>query len=109
MTGEPLHAPDIALAAAQGSPGARATMDRYCDRLARSLAGVINILDPEVIVLGGGLSNIDLLYERVPAIWGQYVFSDTVATKLRRAKHGDSSGVRGAAWLWDQGESLRAV
>lgn len=109
MTGEPLDAEQIALAVAQGSPGAVATLDRYCDRLARALAGVINILDPEVIVLGGGLSNIDALYDRVPALWGRYVFSDSVETQLRRAVHGDSSGVRGAAWLWDQGERLRAV
>jgi fructokinase len=61
---------------------------------------VINILDPDVIVLGGGLSNLDRLYASVPAIWHQWVFSDRVDTKLRKAKHGDSSGVRGAAWLW---------
>lgn len=109
MTGEPLDARDIAQAAAQGSPGARATLDRYCDRLARALAGIINILDPGVIVLGGGLSNVPMLYERVPALWRGHVFSDTVATALRPAKHGDSSGVRGAAWLWDQGDSLRTV
>lgn len=109
MTGEDLDARDIALAHAQGSPGAEATLDRYCDRLARSLAGVLNILDPDVVVLGGGLSNIDALYERVPAIWGRYVFSDGVETPLRKAVHGDSSGVRGAAWLWDQGDALRAV
>ena len=68
--------------------------------ISRALASVINVLDPGVIVLGGGLSNIDRLYERVPLLWGVHVFSDRVATKLVRAKHGDSSGVRGAAWLW---------
>ena len=61
-----------------------------------------NLIDPDVIVLGGGLSNIDRLYENVPAQWLPYVFSDAVTTKLVRARHGDSSGVRGAAWLWDE-------
>ena len=95
--------------AAERSPAARAaedrhaaqTLDRYENRMARALASVINIVDPDVIVLGGGLSNIDRLYERVPKLWGAFVFSDRVATQLVRAKHGDSSGVRGAAWLWD--------
>ena len=76
------------------------TLERYCGRAARALAGVINLLDPDVIVLGGGLSNIDRLYERIPAIWGAHVFSDRVDTQLVRNRHGDSSGVRGAAWLW---------
>jgi len=70
------------------------------DRLARSLAVVINILDPHVIVLGGGVSNIASLYARVPQRWDRYVFSDRVATRLLPAVHGDASGVRGAAWLW---------
>ena len=74
---------------------------RYEDRLARALASVINLLDPDVIVLGGGLSNLDRLYTTVPVRWGSYVFSDQVSTRLVRAAHGDSSGVRGAAWLWD--------
>jgi fructokinase len=74
--------------------------ERYEERLARSLASVINLLDPEVIVLGGGLSNIERLYSSVPRLWGEYVFSDHVATRLVRNVHGDSSGVRGAAWLW---------
>jgi fructokinase len=72
----------------------------YSERLARALAGVINILDPDVIVLGGGVSNVSQLYTDVPAIWGQYVFSDRVDTRLAPPVHGDSSGVRGAAWLW---------
>lgn len=72
----------------------------WSDRLARALAGVINILDPEVIVLGGGLSNLDHIYRNVPARLPAWVFSDHVATRLVRAAHGDSSGVRGAAWLW---------
>jgi predicted NBD/HSP70 family sugar kinase len=79
-------------------------MARFERRLARALAGVINIVDPDVIVLGGGLSNIDTLYERVPALWVDQVFSDRVDTRLVRNRHGDSSGVRGAAWLWGQGE-----
>jgi len=74
---------------------------RYEARLARALAGVINVLDPDVIVLGGGVSNIDSLYANVPALWGAHIFSDRVATRLARPVHGDSSGVRGAAWLWD--------
>lgn len=77
-----------------------ADMDRYEERLARSLAGVINILDPDVIVLGGGVSNIDRLYENVPRLWKPHVFSDHIATRLAKHVHGDSSGVRGAAWLW---------
>jgi fructokinase len=77
------------------------TLQRYEDRMARSLAHVINILDPDVIVLGGGMGNIKRLYENVPGIWGDYVFSDVVNTKLVSPVHGDSSGVRGAAWLWN--------
>jgi len=69
--------------------------------MARALASIINVIDPDVIVLGGGLSNIERLYDAVPARWGPYIFSDRVATKLVRAMHGDASGVRGAAWLWD--------
>ena len=76
-------------------------LERYIERLARSLAGVINILDPDVIVLGGGLSNVERLYAEVPRLWPRYVFSDQVATRLVRNLHGDSSGVRGAAWLWN--------
>jgi fructokinase len=75
-------------------------LDNYEERLARALAGVINILDPDVIVLGGGLSNVKRLYAAVPVLWKPYVFSDQVATRLAPPVHGDSSGVRGAAWLW---------
>ncbi len=85
----------------QGDAACEAALQRYEDRMARALAHVINILDPDVIVLGGGMSNIKRLYRNVPGIWGQYVFSDRVDTKLLPARHGDSSGVRGAAWLWD--------
>jgi fructokinase len=79
-----------------------ATLQRYENRMARSLAHIINILDPDAIVLGGGMSNIKRLYKNVPEIWGDYVFSDTVNTKLLAPVHGDSSGVRGAAWLWNK-------
>ena len=77
------------------------TMARYVERLARALASVINVLDPEVIVLGGGMSNVARLYTEVPRIWTRQVFSDHVATRLAPPVHGDSSGVRGAAWLWE--------
>jgi fructokinase len=77
-----------------------AALSRYERRLARALAGVINVLDPDVIVLGGGVSNLDRLYDHVPRLWGVHVFSDQVATRLVKHAHGDSSGVRGAAWLW---------
>jgi len=77
------------------------TMHRYEERLARALAGVINVLDPDVIVLGGGMSNVERLYTEVPRLWGRHVFSDHVATRLARNVHGDASGVRGAAWLWN--------
>ncbi|MBI2828241.1 MAG: ROK family protein, partial [Acidobacteria bacterium] len=73
----------------------------YEERMARALATVINLLDPDVIVIGGGMSNIGSLYVNVPRLWGSFVFSDTVTTRLVRARHGDASGVRGAAWLWD--------
>ncbi len=86
--------------AADGGADNEAAMQRYEQRLARALAQVINILDPDVIVLGGGLSNLDRLYDQVPRLWGEHVFSDAVATRLVKNRHGDSSGVRGAAWLW---------
>ena len=73
------------------------------ERLARALAGVINILDPDVIVLGGGLANIRRLYDDVPRLWTAHIFSDHIATRLMPPRHGDSSGVRGAAWLWPPG------
>ncbi|HEX9801976.1 MAG TPA: ROK family protein [Gammaproteobacteria bacterium] len=96
----PLDAAGIIALAEGGDPIAEAAVSRYEDRMARALATVINILDPDVIVLGGGISNIGRLYRSVPAIWGDYVFSDTVTTRLLPPLHGDSSGVRGAAWLW---------
>ena len=91
----------IVASATAGDPAAEATLARYDDRLARSLATLINVLDPDVIVLGGGLSNLARLYAAVPRLWGAYVFSDQVVTTLVRPAHGDSSGVRGAAWLWE--------
>ncbi|MFP6743463.1 MAG: ROK family protein [Alphaproteobacteria bacterium] len=91
---------EIEARAIAGEADAVAAMGRYQDRLARALASMINILDPDVIVLGGGMSNLASIYDAVPALWADWVFSDRVDTRLVRAKHGDDSGVRGAAWLW---------
>jgi predicted NBD/HSP70 family sugar kinase len=99
--GQSLSARAIAESAASGDAEAETSLQQYEHRLARALASVINILDPEVIVLGGGLSNITRLYANVPRIWGDYIFSDQVRTRMVPAMHGDSSGVRGAAWLND--------
>ena len=95
-----MEAPEIAARAGQGDARCEAALARYEERLARALAAVVNMLDPDVIVLGGGLSNMDRLYANVPRLWLPYVFSDLVSTRLARHVHGDSSGVRGAAWLW---------
>src|SRR2546428_8218240 len=84
-------------------------LDRYIQRLARALTGVINLLDPDVIVLGGGMSNVQRLYTEVPRRWGRYVLSDQGAARLMRNAHGDSSGVRGAAWLWDEPQGAGEV
>ena len=100
QTGETCSAEEVAERAGKADAAARATLARHADRMARALASVINLLDPEVIVLGGGLSNLAHLYTEVPARWGDYVFSDRVDTRLVPPRHGDSSGVRGAAWLW---------
>ncbi|MCC7008979.1 MAG: ROK family protein [Acidobacteria bacterium] len=86
--------------AARGEPLARASLEAWTRRLAKSLATVINLLDPDVIVVGGGLSRIASIYTDVPKLWGTWVFSDTVATRFVPSKYGDASGVRGAAWLW---------
>lgn len=99
-TSELRSAAEIVRGAEQGDTQCEATLQRYEDRMARALAHVINILDPHVIVLGGGMGNIARLYDNVPRLWGHYVFSDRVDTQLRAPKFGDSSGVRGAAWLW---------
>ena len=103
-TGRTLRATEIAAAALAGDAEAARHMELYCDRLARALAGLINILDPHAIVLGGGLSRMAQLYGRVPELWKRCVFSepDHIATRLLPPKHGDSSGVRGAAWLWPE-------
>lgn len=98
--GEVLDPDEIAARATAGDAGCEATLRRYEQRLARALAQVINILDPDAIVLGGGLSNLARLYENVPKLWGAEVFSDQVATRLLKNHHGDASGVRGAARLW---------
>ena len=105
VTGERLAAEEIGARAHRGDAACEATLARYERRLARALANVINIVDPDAIVLGGGLSNLARLYERVPKLWGAHVFSDAVRTRLVGPLHGDSSGVRGAAWLWDPGEA----
>ncbi len=103
--GEEIPAEQIVLQADSGDPACQATLERYIDRLARGLGAMINILDPDCIVLGGGLSNCQQLYDQMPAIWGRYIFSDHVATRLLPPRHGDSSGVRGAAWLWLENET----
>jgi predicted NBD/HSP70 family sugar kinase len=90
----------IVARAEAGDAAAAASLARYENRLARALAGVINLLDPDAIVLGGGMSKTPTLYDRVPKLWGRWVFSDRVDTKLLPPRFGDSSGVRGAAWLW---------
>ncbi len=99
-TGEAVPPAGIAERAAAGDSAADAALARYEHRLARALAGSSTSLDPDVIVLGGGLSNLGRLYENVPRLWDRWVFSDRVDTALKRNRHGDSSGVRGAAWLW---------
>ncbi len=103
-TGVPLDARQIGAAAARGDAACETTLQRYESRLARSLAHVINVLDPDLIVLAGGVSQLARLYVNVPRLWASFVFSgglkDTVHTRLVQSRHGDSSGVRGAAWLW---------
>lgn len=95
--------PEIARLAQAGDPIAEAVLGRYEQHLARALATIINVLDPEVVVLGGGVSNLQRLYRSVPDLWRPHIFSDEVRTGLRSARFGDSSGVRGAAWLWPLG------
>jgi fructokinase len=101
-------AEDVAARASAGDAAADATLGRYEERMARALGSIINVLDPDVIVLGGGVSNIDRLYDNVPRLWSRYIFSDAVVTRLVRARHGDASGVRGAAWLWESDDQRRA-
>jgi fructokinase len=101
VTGHPLTGPQIVAAAAAGDAAAEASLVRLEDRIGRALAGVINLLDPDVIVLGGGLSKLDRLYAHLPALIARHLFGGgALATPVLRAKHGDASGVRGAAWLW---------
>ena len=99
-TGTFLDAAEIARRAANGDAACESTLRRYERRLARALAQIVNILDPDAIVLGGGLSNLDRWYQSVPGLWLAEVFSDQIATRLVKNRHGDASGVRGAAWLW---------
>ncbi|MDD4933719.1 MAG: ROK family protein [Methylacidiphilaceae bacterium] len=101
VSGMRLRPEEIVRRAVSGDPGCEATLLRYEARLARGLAHVINLLDPGTIVLGGGLSNVERLYRRVPALWSRWIFSDQIVTRLVPPRHGDSSGVRGAARLWD--------
>jgi len=100
--GKKLTAGEIAAAAQAGDVECLQTLEIYCERLARALSMVINIIDPDVIVLGGGLANIGMLYSRVPLLWHRYIFSDEIRTRLLPPQHGDSSGVRGAARLWEK-------
>ena len=100
VNGEILGPDVIAARAAAGDAACESTLLRYEQRLARALAQVVNILDPDAIVLGGGLSNLDRLYQNVPKLWGAQIFSDQVETRFLKNRHGDASGVRGAAWLW---------
>jgi fructokinase len=100
LTGESLTAVEIVQLARTDHAGARLIMTRYYERLAKSLAQIINVIDPDVIVLGGGMSNVEEIYQQVPHYWQAYTFTDDCTTRLVPAMHGDSSGVRGAAWLW---------
>ena len=102
FSGSALSAEEIVRGAGEGDDVCGQTVRRYEERMARALASIINVIDPDVIVLGGGMSNIRSLYERVPLLWGSFVFSDHVATRLVPNRHGDASGVRGAAWLWER-------
>ncbi|MBF0184853.1 MAG: ROK family protein [Magnetococcales bacterium] len=104
LSGKTMTPLEIVSTAEQGDPQAEASLRRYEERLARALASVINLLDPFAIVLGGGMANVERWYHTVPKLWQRHIFSDTVATSLLKAQHGDSSGVRGAAWLWPSPE-----
>lgn len=106
LTQQKISAEEIVVRADAGDEKSAATLARYEDRLARALAQIINVLDPEVIVLGGGISRVQGLYRYVPALWDQWIFSDSISTRLVPALHGDSSGVRGAAWLWPETSNL---
>ena len=99
-TGEIVTPIEISARAATGDAASSATMQRFEARFARALAVVVNILDPDIIVVGGGLSNFERIYANVPRLWGTHIFSDQATTRLLKNRHGDASGVRGAAWLW---------
>ena len=103
-TGEGVPGPEVVARAERGEAAADGALARYEGRMARALAVVLNILDPDVVVLGGGVSKVARLYENVPRLWQAWAFSDRVDTVLRPPVHGDASGVRGAAWLWGPGE-----
>ena len=108
--GQPgVRAPEIATRAQAGEPAAVAALERYVSRLARGLALICNVLDPHVIVLGGGMSNVDALYAGLPEAMRPYLFTDAVATRIVRHRHGDASGVRGAAWLWPATQATNAL
>lgn len=100
VSGRALKGREIIAACEEGEPEALAALDRYVSRLGRSLAHVVNLLDPDVIVLGGGMSRVSALYDRLPGEIGRWAFTKRFVTPIRPAMHGDSSGVRGAAWLW---------
>jgi fructokinase len=99
-SGSERTATEIAALATSGDVAAAAALQRYTDRLARAISGVVNIMDPDIIVFGGGLSHLDIIYDVMPKALSQYVFSDVCETPIVKNMHGDSSGVRGAAWLW---------
>jgi fructokinase len=99
-TGDELTAEEICARVLTGEIAAQATLARYEERLARALGSVVNLIDPDIVVLGGGMSKVGRLFASVPRLWRSYIFSDAVTTELAPARHGDSSGVRGAAWLW---------
>ena len=105
-TGRTLTPPEIQAEAAGGEPAALETLRRHADRLARGLAAVVDLLDPDVIVLGGGLSNLPQLYAQLPGLIRPYLFCDGIATRILPPVHGDSGGVRGAAWLWGSAEGV---
>jgi len=107
--GQELTSEQIATLAEDGDTAARASIERHAERLGRALATVVNVLDPAVVVLGGGVSNIPALYELAPQSLERHVFSDTCRTTIVQAQHGDSSGVRGAAWLWRPDEVNSAL
>lgn len=106
-TGEEVDGPEIVARAEKGDREAEAALGRYEDRMARALAVILNVLDPDAVVLGGGMSRVERLYENVPRLWEEWAFSDRIDTPLKAPVHGDSSGVRGAAWLWGPDEEGR--